>query len=303
MTFGIIFYMFCWFLVRSPFQLVDPVAISIACAIFFPIWNILCSWGLSVSRNVMISTAMAVIVFGSTCIVFAFFTVPFVVVLGMSWVFTSSVASHPKSGILLSGMAFLPCLTFPICSSSYSWHTFLGIGIFLTSQQCTFVVWLWLSFISTWIFPRSPVMQKSLYLGWNALDVWSLTSMLSPIFNCSGSFRVLCFLFPSLAFLASFRLWATIRYSFDIRSMLIMPLSVPKYLGFSDSSRLCFTAASLPNMRKNGAMPDDSVGKKLYAAVAFQTRSSHFTRFSNCFAIVAFRNLWNPSILPLHWGE
>ena len=61
--------------------------------------------------------------------------------------------------------------------------------------------------------------------------------------------------------------------------------------------------ASLLNMRKNGAIPDDSVGKKLYAAVAFQTKSLHSTRFSNCFAIVAFRNLWNPSILQLYCGE
>ena len=70
-----------------------------------------------------------------------------------------------------------------------------------------------------------------------------------------------------------------------------MPSSVPRYLGFSDSSRVCFTAASHPNMRKNGATPDDSVGKKLYAAVAFQTKSSHSTLVSNCFAIVALRNL------------
>ena len=73
--------------------------------------------------------------------------------------------------------------------------------------------------------------------------------------------------------------------------MLIMPSSVSKYFGFSDSSKLCFTAASHPNIRKNGAAPDDSVGKKLYAAVAFHTRSSHSKRVSSCFAIVAFRNL------------
>ena len=54
-----------------------------------------------------------------------------------------------------------------------------------------------------------------------------------------------------------------------------MPSSVPKYLGLSDSSNVCFTAASHLNMRKKGATPDDSVGKKLYAAVAFHTKSSH----------------------------
>ena len=56
-----------------------------------------------------------------------------------------------------------------------------------------------------------------------------------------------------------------------------MPSFVPRYFGFSDSSSMCFTAASRPNIRKNGAIPEDSVGKKLYAAVAFHTRSSQFT--------------------------
>ena len=74
--------------------------------------------------------------------------------------------------------------------------------------------------------------------------------------------------------------------------------SVPKYFRLSDASMFGFTAASHPNIRKNGMMPDDSVGKKLYTAIAFQ--SSHSTRFSSCFAIVAFKNLRNPSILPLH---
>ena len=127
--------------------------------------------------------------------------------------------------------------------------------------------------------------------------------MLSPTLSFSGSFGVLPFLFPSLAFLASFRLCATTWYSFVISPTSIMPSSVPRYFGFSDSSRVCFTAALHPNMRKNGANPEDSVGKKLYAAVAFHTRSSHLTRVSSCFAIVALRNLWNPSILPLHCGE
>ena len=57
--------------------------------------------------------------------------------------------------------------------------------------------------------------------------------------------------------------------------MLIMPSSIPKYFGLSDSNNVCFTATSHPNMRKNGATPDDSVGKKLYAAVAFHTKSFH----------------------------
>ena len=146
-------------------------------------------------------------------------------------------------------------------------------------------------------------MQKSLYLGWNAFNVWSLTGTLSPTFNFSGFAVFFFFLFPSLAFLASLRLCATTRYNFDISLMLIMLSSVPKYFGLSDASSVCFTAASYLNIRKNGAIPEDSVGKKLYAVVAFHTRSSHSTRFSSCLAIVAFKNLWNPSILPLQCGE
>ena len=134
-------------------------------------------------------------------------------------------------------------------------------------------------------------MQKSLYFGWNAFDVWSLTSMLSPILSSSGSFGVIPFLFLSLAFLASFKLCATTLYSFVINPTLIMPSFVPRYFRFSDCSRVCFTAALCPNIRKNGAIPEDSVGKKLYAAVAFHTRLSHSMLVSSCFAIVALRNL------------
>ena len=93
----------------------------------------------------------------------------------------------------------------------------------------------------------------------------------------SGSFGVIPFLFLSMAFLASFKLCATTLYSFVINPTLIMPSFVWRYLGFSDSSSVCFTAASHPNIRKIGAIPEDSVGKKLYAAVAFHTRSSHST--------------------------
>ena len=98
-------------------------------------------------------------------------------------------------------------------------------------------------------------------------------------------------LVPISGFSCLIRLYATTWYNLVISPTLIMPSSVPRYLGFSDCSRVCFTAASHLNMRKNGATPDDSVGKKLYAAVAFQTKSSHSTLVSNCFAIVALRNL------------
>ena len=127
--------------------------------------------------------------------------------------------------------------------------------------------------------------------------------MLSPILSVSGSFGVVLFFFPSLAFLALFKLCATTLYSLVINPMLIMPLFVPRYFGFSDPSSACFTAASRLNIRKNGTRPDDSVGKKLYAAVAFHARSSHSKWVSSCFAIVALRNLWNPLILLLHCGE
>ena len=115
--------------------------------------------------------------------------------------------------------------------------------------------------------------------------------MLSPTLSFSGSFCVVPFFYPSLAFLASFKLCATTLYSLVINPTLIMPSFVLRYFGFSDSSSVCFTAASRPNIRKNGANPDDSVGKKLYAPVAFQTKSFHSTRVSSCFAIVALRNL------------
>ena len=86
-------------------------------------------------------------------------------------------------------------------------------------------------------------------------------SMLSPIFSLSGSFGVVLFFFPSLAFLASFRLCTTALYSLVINPMLIIPSFVPRYLGFSDSSSVCFTAASRPNIRKNGASPTIRWGK------------------------------------------
>ena len=216
--------------------------------------------------------------------------------LGFPWFLSFShllvtvflLCTHPRSGILLAGTAFL---VFPTCSSSYNLQTFSVMDIFLTSLQCTLVVCLWLSFISTWFFPKSPTMQKSLYFGWNAFGVWSLTSMLLPIFSFLGSLGVLPFLFLSLLFLASFRLCTITWYSFVISPMLIMPLSVPRYFGFSDSNKVCFTVTSCLNMRKNGTIPEDSVEKKLYAAIAFHTRSSHSIQVSSCFTIVALRNL------------
>ena len=76
-----------------------------------------------------------------------------------------SAMSHPISGILLAGTAFLPSLTFPTCSSSYSWQIFSVMGIFFTSLWCTLVVCPWLSFTSTWFFPKSPIMQK-IFVFW-----------------------------------------------------------------------------------------------------------------------------------------
>ena len=67
--------------------------------------------------------------------------------------------------------------------------------------------------------------------------------MLSPILSLSGSFGAVPF-FPSLAFLAMFRLCATTLYSLVINPTLIMPSFVLRYFGFSDSSSVCFTAAS-----------------------------------------------------------
>ena len=210
-----------------------------------------------------------------------------------------SAMSHFRSGILLIGTAFLPSLVFPTCSSSYILQTFSVMGIFFTSLQCTLVVWPWLSLILS---------QKSYYAEIIVLWLECFQYVISnkyvvTYFKFFWFFGVLPFLFPSLAFLASFRLCATMWYSLVHSSTLIIPSSVPRYLGFSDANSMCFTAASHVNMRKNGVIPEDSVGKNLYAAVAFHTRSSHSTQVLSCFAIVALRNLWNPSILPLHCGE
>ena len=289
--------LFCrnpWYFGTFLLQLAFVVVLFTTCTVFFAISGISLMYAAMYSEMVVIMTATAIdVMCGALFSGFSWTSMPF-----QSPCSCVSAMSHPSSGILLAGTAFLPSLTFPTCSSSYSLQTFSVIGIFLKSLRCTLVIWPWLSLISTWFLPKSPTIQKSLYLGWNVFDVWSQTSTLLPIFSSSGSFDCLPFLFPSLAFLASFRVMC-----FVISSMLIMQSSVPKYFGFSDSSKVFFTAASCLNMRKNGATPDDSVGKKLYAAVDFHSRSSHSTWVSSCFAIVALRNLWNPSMLPLHCGE
>ena len=86
-------------------------------------------------------------------------------------------------------------------------------------------------------------------------------------------------------------------------SMFSTPSSLCRYFGDSESSNICLTAACQPNMRKKGASLDDCVRKKLYAVVALGITSSHLSPFWSCFPMVAFKNLWKPSILPLHWGE
>ena len=50
--------------------------------------------------------------------------------------------------------------------------------------------------------------------------------------------------------------------------------SVPKYFGLSDANSVCFTAASHLNIRKNGAIPDDSVA---FVQHCIQSTVTHLT--------------------------
>ena len=214
-----------------------------------------------------------------------------------------SAMSHPKSGILLAGTVFLPSLVFPTCSSSYSLQTFFCHRYFLH------IFAVYLGCVAVVVFDFYPVLsQKSYYVEIIVLWLECFQCVISNkyiviYFKFFWFFWCFAFLVSISGFLGLFRLCATTLYSLVISPTLIIPSSVPRYLGFSDSSRVCFTAASHTNMRKNSAIPEDSVGKKLYAAVAFHTRLSHSMQVSSCFAIVALRNLWNPPILPLHCGE
>ena len=64
-----------------------------------------------------------------------------------------------------------------------------------------------------------------------------------------------------------------------------------RYFGLYDSSNVCYTAASQQNIRKNGANPDDSMGKKLYAAVAFHTKVVPFNTGFQLFCYCSFEEL------------
>ena len=110
-------------------------------------------------------------------------------------------------------------------------------------------------------------------------------------------FRIL---FPSLTVLDFAKLYAIMWYNCCISFKFKIPSLSPTYFVLSSASNMCFAAASHPNMRKNGEIPEDSVGKKLYADVAFHTKSSHSNPFCICLPTVVLRNLWNPLILPLH---
>ena len=59
---------------------------------------------------------------------------------------------------------------------------------------------------------------------------------------------------------------------------------------------------SLPNIKKKGLSRACSLGRKLYAAVAIGQTSSHSSPGLMCFAMQAFKNKWNPSILPFERG-
>ena len=156
------------------------VASFTACVVFLNISGISWMYNLMCSNIVVIMAAMAIIAWRGHGVCWLFICV-------LSWypVYSHSICnrvsamSHPNSGILLFGTAFLPSQTFPICSFSYNWQTLSVMGIFFVSLWCTLIVCLWLSLTSTWFLPRSPIMQKSLYFAWNAFEVWSLTRTLS----------------------------------------------------------------------------------------------------------------------------
>ena len=106
-----------------------------ACVVFLAFSGIHWTYVVMCSINVNIMTAIAIIAWRGAAVYGLLITV-------FSWTSTCqysaycvSAMSHPKSGILLHGTTFLPSLTFPICSSSYSWHTFSVMGIFFTSLQ------------------------------------------------------------------------------------------------------------------------------------------------------------------------
>ena len=65
--------------------------------------------------------------------------------------------------------------------------------------------------------------------------------------------------------------------------------SLPKYHTCSCNSLLRGRIASLPNIRKNGLSFECSFGRKLYAAQASGTTSSHSTCGVICFEIQALR--------------
>ena len=104
-------------LLKSLLQLIGLVMFTTTCAISFDI-----SWmyALVFIKVVIINIITAITVSGNMGTL--------VTVWLVSQISNCSVMSHPKSGILLSGMAFLLLLVFPTCSSLYSWQIFSVMG-------------------------------------------------------------------------------------------------------------------------------------------------------------------------------
>ena len=98
--------------------------------------------------------------------------------------------------------------------------------------------------------------------------------------------------------LARLRFSVTMRYIFLRASRERMTSSLPRYLNLGLRASVNGILGSLPNIKKKGLSRACLLGKKLYAAVAIRQTSSHSNPGLMCFAMQAFKNKWNPSILP-----
>ena len=98
--------------------------------------------------------------------------------------------------------------------------------------------------------------------------------------------------------LARLRFSVTMRYIFLRASKERITSSLPRYLNLGLRASVNGILGFLPNIKKKAC----SFGRKLYAAIAIEQTSSHSSPGLMCFAMQAFKNKWNPSILLFDWG-
>ena len=116
----------------------------------------------------------------------------------------------------------------------------------------------------------------------------SLTNTKSPIFN----FRGFTSTFGSFS-LAFFKFSAVTKYKRFSASICNLPPCSPQNLGAGSSRLANGVMGSLPNINTNGDSLELWQGKKLYAADAIGTNSSHSNAVPRiCFATQALKNLW-----------